>query len=487
MDTTEFVKLLAAKDEQNNQLLKQVGTLQAQLENLQAQLNNLLRILYGKKSEKKPSAEVSPGPTKMGSNLPSNGLKNKPIRKKLPKDLPRENIYYELTDAERLCSLCYSTCQKIGEEVSEQLEVVPAKLFVKKHIRYKYACKQGCCIKIASMPIQPIPKGIPGPGLLAEVIINKYQDSLPLYRQAQRFERHGIDIPESTLCDWVSQTAQLLSPLVNMMHQNQMLETKLHTDDTPVPVLAAGKTKKGRLWVYVSDGTHSRPCTVYDYSSTREQAVPQEFLKGYKGYLQADAFPGYDILYESGDVIEVGCMAHVRRKFFDIAEIAGSNSLAGAALNIIGDIYIVEDKYRHMDHKKRYYFRKKYLRPIYRKFSRWLVIKQKLVIPNTPIYRAINYALNHWRALQNVFADGRLEVDNNIAERAMRIVAIGRKNWLFAGSDQGGHNAAIYYSLLASAKQNGLNLFEYLSSIIAKIPNTPNEDLSKLLPYHYAK
>ena len=161
--------------------------------------------------------------------------------------MPRENIRYELTDSELMCTLCHSTCKKIGEEVSEQLEIVPAKLFVKKLIRYKYGCKNGCCVKIAPMPIQPIPKGIPGPGLLAEVAINKYQDSLPLYRQAQRFNRHGIDIPESTLCDWVSQTAQLLAPLVKMMHQDQLSESKLHTDDTPVPVLAAGKTKKGRL------------------------------------------------------------------------------------------------------------------------------------------------------------------------------------------------------------------------------------------------
>lgn len=482
MDITELVKLLSAKDEQINQLLQQVG-------NLQAQLENLLRILYGKKSEKKPPVAKASNndETNVDSNAQSNKPKNKPFRKKLPEDLPRENIRYELTDSELTCTLCHSTCKKIGEEVSEQLEIVPAKLFVKKLIRYKYGCKNGCCVKIAPMPIQPIPKGIPGPGLLAEVAINKYQDSLPLYRQAQRFNRHGIDIPESTLCDWVSQTAQLLSPLVKLMHQDQLRESKLHTDDTPVPVLASGKTKKGRLWVYVSDQNNAHPCTVYDYSATREQAVPQKYLKGYKGYLQADAFPGYDILFKSGEVIEVGCMAHVRRKFFEIAEIAGPNTLADEAINLIGKIYAIEDKCRHIGHKKRYYYRKKYLRPVYRKLQRWLVLKQKRVIPNIPLYKAISYALNHWRALQNVFADGRLEVDNNLAERAMRIVAIGRKNWLFAGNDKGGHNAAIYYSLLESAKQNGLNTFEYLSDIIAKIPNTSIGELSKLLPYHYSK
>jgi len=482
MDVNELIKLLAAKDEQINQLLER-------LTNMQAQLDNLLRVLYGKKSEKKEATSDNNAATdavKNNSNTKSASAKVKPVRKKLPDNLPREDIRYELKETELFCDLCSNTCHKIGEEISEQLEMIPAKMFVKKHIRYKYGCKNGCCVKVAPMPVQPIPKGIPGPGLLAEVIINKYQDSLPLYRQVQRFERHGINIPESTLCDWVSQVAQLLQPLTRIMHQDILCESKLHTDDTSVPVLAKGKAKKGRLWAYVSDSNNSHACTVYDYSATREQIVPQQFLAGFKGYLQADAYPGYDKLYASGDVIEIGCMAHARRKFFDIAEIAGADSLAGDALNLIADIYVVEDKCRSMNFKNRYYFRKKYLRPVYRKLHRWLVLTQKKIIPNTPLYRALNYSLNHWRALQNVFADGRLEVDNNTAERAMRIVAIGRKNWLFAGSDQGGHNAAIFYSLLESAKQNGLNTFEYLSDIISKAPLTNYENLTKLLPYHYS-
>ncbi len=343
------------------------------------------------------------------------------------------------------------------------------------------------------MPKQPIPKGIPGPRLLAEVIINKYQDSLPLYRQAKRFERYGIDIPESTLCDWISQSAQLLKPLIELMHIDMLKESHLYGDDTPVPVLASGKTKKGRLWAYVSDKNNKYSCTIYDYSPTREQIWPQQFLAGFKGYLQADAYHGFNTLYKSGDVIEIGCMAHVRRKFYDITVELNNNhehvtykSLAHKAMDLIDNIYSIEDKCRTMDYNKRYYFRKKYLRKLYHKFNRWLVRTQKIVIPNMPIKRAINYALNHWRALQNVFSDGRLEVDNNTAERAMRIVAIGRKNWMFAGSDQGGHNAAIFYSLLESAKQNGINTFEYLSDILAMIPNTPTEELFRLLPYNYA-
>jgi transposase len=498
MDVNELINLLSAKDAQLSvkdaqiaQLLEQMKNLQSSFDNMQARLDNLLRILYGKKSEKQQTSDKPPAETAASDTTTKTKSRNgngQSGRKKLPSDLPRTNILYELTNAELVCDLCSNTCHKIGEEISEQLEMIPAKMFVKKHVRFKYACKNGCCVKVAPMQKQPIPKGIPGPGLLAEVIINKYQDSLPLYRQAQRFERHGVEIAESTLGDWMSQSAQLLAPLISLMHCDMLRESHLYTDDTLVPVLDAGKTKKGRLWVYVSDDNNTFPCTIYDYSPTRQQVAPQKFLAGFKGYLQADAYTGYDKLYASSDVTEIGCMAHTRRKFFDIAtELTTSDSLAHDALNLIAAIYVVENKCRDMHYMRRHYYRKKYLRKLYRKLHRWLVQKQKIVIPNTPIARAINYALNHWRALQNVFADGRLEVDNNTAERAMRIVAVGRKNWMFAGSDQGGCNAAIFYSVLESAKQNGLNTFEYLSDVLAKIPNTSNSELFRLLPYHYSK
>lgn len=495
MDVIELTKLLSAKDEQLSEVLKQNSAQQEELkqlrlliENLQTRLDNLLRILYGKKSEKNQQKDMTPTNTEFSSNTPSNAgnSSTKPVRKKLPANLPRTEIRYELPITELTCDLCNNTCHKIGEEIYEQLDIIPAKMFVKKHIRSKYACKNGCCVKVATMPAQPIPKGIPGAGLLAEVAINKYQDSMPLYRQAKRFERYGIEIPESTLGDWIAQSAQLLSPLVDLMRADMLRESHLYTDDTPVPVLALGKTKKARLWVYVSGNNNTFPCTIYDYSPTRAQTAPQKFLAGFKGYLQADAYNGYNALYASGSVIEIGCMAHCRRKFFDIAaELTTTDSLAHEALNIIAKIYTVEAKCRNLHHNMRYYFRKKYLRKIYRKLHRWLIHKQKIALPNTSIAKAINYALNHWRALQNVFADGRLEIDNNTAERAMRIVAIGRKNWMFAGSDKGGQYAAIFYSLLESAKQNGLNTFDYLSDILAKVPNMSKAELYQLLPYHY--
>jgi transposase len=497
MDVNEVLKLLVAKDVQISELLKQIGTLQDELkkqslltEKLQAQLENLLRVLYGKKSEKQQSKhkseEDNPAADDVDKTTSNNNSKNKPIRKKLPDNLEREIIKYELPEADRICDLCQQICHCIGKEVTEQLEFIPARLYVKEHRRYKYGCRHGCSVKIATMPQQPIPKGIPGPGLLAEILINKYQDALPLYRQSLRFKRHGIDIPETTMCDWVRQTAQLLQPLVKLMQKDLLSVIKIHTDDTPVPVLAKTKTKQGRLWVYVADGI-TCPCTIYDYTATRSQTAPQHFLAGFKGYLQADAYAGYDKLYATGDIIEVGCMAHVRRKFFEIAESAKGDSIAQDALDRIATIYAIESKCRGMDYKQRYYYRKVYLRDIYRKLRRWLLKKQKIVIPNTPIEKAINYALNHWRALQNVLADGRLEVDNNIAERAVRPVVVGRKNYLFAGSDQGAENAAIIYSIIETAKQNGLNTYEYLADLIAKVPNTKSDNLYTLLPYHYCK
>lgn len=433
MDMIELLKaqnteLLKQNNSLHEELKKLTDSFNNQLAQLQSRIDQLLRILYGKKSEKQKPTELQAD--KPSRNTKYSATNTQPVRKKLPADLPRTEIRYELPSSELVCNLCNATCRKIGEEVYEQLDIIPAKLFVKKHIKTKYGCKNGCCIKIATMPTQPIPKGIPGPGLLAEIVINKYQDALPLYRQSLRFKRHGIDIPDTTMCDWVSQTATLLSPLVELMRTDLLTVRKIHTDDTPVPVLAKGRTKQGRLWVYVADGVNCHPCTIYDYTSNRSQTAPQKFLSGFKGYLQADAYAGYDKLYASGDIIEVGCMAHVRRKFFEIAESAKGDSLASDALNKIADIYAIEAKCRHLPYQQRYHYRRIHLRNLYRKFRRWLIRKQKTIIPNTPIAKAFNYALNHWRALQNVMADGRLEIDNNIAERAMRIVAIGRKNWM---------------------------------------------------------
>jgi len=421
-ETKLLREALDVQVKQNSELLGQNKHLLSELQKqgllvgkLQSQVDQLLRLLFGKKSEKKAKSEEENNeqevnlPEKIAPTQKAESQKQKPKRKPLPEHLVREKIKYELPESERMCQ-CQRLCHMIGKEITEQLEFIPARFYVKQHVRYKYACSLGCEVKIAPLPPQPINKAIAGAGLIADVLISKYQDAMPLYRQSLRFKRHDVEIPNSTLCDWVGYSADRLQPIVFALKAELLKHKKLHTDDTIVPVLAPGKTKQGRLWVYVADGSFGYKATVYDYTPTRSQRGPQAFLTGFSGYLQADAYAGYDALYQSGDVIEVGCLAHARRKFFEIAQTVKGESHAKDALIKISEIYAIEAKVRNAPHNIRYYYRKKYLKPLYRQLHRWLVKKQKMMLDKTPIQQAFNYALNHWRALQNVLAHGSLEV-----------------------------------------------------------------------------
>jgi len=320
---------------------------------------------------------------------------------------------------------------------------------------------------------------------LADVLVSKYQDHLPLYRQALRFKRHGVELSESTLCDWVAAGADLLARIASGVKEELLLNNKLHTDDTIVPVLAPGKAKQGRLWVYVADHTQTQAATVYDYTPTRSQKGPVEFLKGYKGYLQVDGYSGYDILFKDGRMTRINCLAHARRKFFDVSLSTKNDNTADQALVLIGKIYEVERIAKNMTVDERYFYRKKHSKKLYHKFYRWLKTTKKKVLPRMPQAKAINYTLNHWRELQNVLADGRLLVDNNTAERAIKPVVIGRKNYLFAGSDEGAKRAAIIYSIIETCKQNNINTFEYLKDVLTRLPTQLNSKLDELLPYRW--
>lgn len=377
--------------------------------------------------------------------------------------------------------------QRMGKVITEQLECEPAKLYVIEHVRFKYSC-QRCKDNIvtAALPPQPIDKGLPGPGLLTEVILNKYQDHLPLHRQQQRFARAGVDLPRSTLCDWVMQCGALLKPIVDLMRTDALLPgIRIFTDDTTCPVLAKGKTHTGRLWVYIGGGRDSPNCVVYDYTKNRSQTAPQIFLQGYRDYLQADAYAGYDILYKDKSIIEVACWAHSRRKFMDIIKAAKKPGLADIAVNYIGQLYEVERKAKHLSSLQRKYYRRKHSKPILKRLYRWLKQTQEHTLPKSPIRLAINYTLNHWRALMNYCRDGFLNIDNNTAERAIKTVVIGRKNYLFAGSHDGAKNAAILYSLIETCKLIGINPFAYLKDVLTKLPTTLMKDLKTLLPYNW--
>jgi transposase len=408
-------------------------------------------------------------------------------RSRLPAELKRERIEYGLTEAERACPDCGRQRAKIGETVSEQLDYVPASVIVRQHIRFKYACPH--CqehVAIASAPPQPIEKGLPGPGLLAQVLVSKFADHLPLHRQSVIFGRHGIRLSPSTLGGWVEQGAFLLEPLVLEEKRRILGSHVIGSDDTPVPVLDRGRdhTRLGRLWVYVGDDEH--PYTVYEYTPNRGGEWPRKFLEGFRGYLQADAYPALDALYKpdplTGEaaIVEVACWAHSRRKFHEAQKSDFSRSLISMAF--IRMLYKIEEEARGLDPPSRQALRQEKARPWLDHFKLWLQAQKALVLPKSPIGEAIHYAVEQWTALCRYLEDGRLEIDNNRTERALRGVAVGRRNWSFAGSDEGGKRAAIIYSVIESARRHGLDPFAYLRDILARVATHPQQRIGELLP-----
>lgn len=490
-DLEELLKLLHEQQEINASQQQTILKMAEQMEQLQHRLDKLLHLLYGTQSEKKTKLKSEALPTDTRVNTqdkkPKEVTSNANGRRSLPNDLLRVRVEHDVPEDQRGCPCCWRIRQRIGKAITEQLECKPAELYVVEHVRFKYGC-QICKgnIVTAPLPAQPIDKGLPGPGLLTEVILNKYQDHLPLYRQEQRFGRLGIYLSRSTLCDWVTQSAILLEPIVGLMKIDTLLPgIRIFTDDTPVPILAKGKTHTGRLWVYVGGGFERPICVIYDYSSSRSQTASQKFLKGYQGYLQADAYPGYDVLYKTGKIIEVGCWAHARRKFIDIIKTVKKPGLADLAVEFIGKLYEVERKAKHLTPLQRKYYRRRYSKPILKSFNRWLKISQKTTLPKSPIGKAIAYVLNHWRALNNYRSHGILNIDNNTAERGIKRLVIGRKNWMFAGSHDGAKNAAILYSLIETCKLNEINPFAYLKDVLTRLPTTLNKNLNQLLPYNW--
>jgi transposase len=485
-DTAFLKQIIQQQHSQIEQLVTQVAALSTQLEKLQ-------HLFFGQKSERRTKAttKTPAGETAdvtVSNQTPgtkqSNKIKNG--RRRLPKELERFPIHYDLPADKQHCQNCHSALHCIGQDTYEQLEFLPAKLYVKQHIRSKYACR--CCkgqIVSAPMPEMPVDKGLAGSGLLAEILINKYQDALPLYRQEQRWQRLGYDIPRSTLCDWVDQCADRLKPIVEAMTTDALLRSaKLHTDDTTVPVLAKGKTHTGRLWVYVG-GAKAPPCVIYRYSPTRSKDVPQSFLKDYQGYLQADAYAGYDGLYADKLIIEVACLAHARRKFVDAAKLVTETTLADGAIDFIGQLYAIEIHAKPLNDEQRYYLRRREAKPILKRFYRWLKQYQTKAPPKSPLGQAINYTLNHWRALNNYLRDGMLDIDNNRAERAIKPLVIGRKNYLFAGSHKGAENAAVIYSLIESCKACKKNPYDYIKDVLDRLPTTTMKNISELFVYNW--
>ena len=336
---------------------------------------------------------------------------------------------------------------------------------------------------LADKPHQVVEKGLAGPGLIAHIAVGKYADHLPLYRLEGIFARHGVQFSRSTMCDWMAEVAALATPLVRLMHQRILASRVIHTDDTTVPVQDRGKTRTGRLWVYMGDA--KAPYNVFEYTPNRNGEHPEAWLKGYGGYLQADAYAGYDDVYGTGKVKEVACWVHVRRKFFEAKE--NEPKSCAEALGLIRALYQVEEEARDGSDEKRLGLRQEKSVPLLGQIKQMLVRLQGELLPQCPVTKAVTYCQNQWEALERYTTAGFLSIDNNAAEREMRPVALGRKNWLFAGSDEGGRTAATIYSLIRSATRHGLNVEYYLRSVLAHLPGTPQSELPHLLPDQWKK
>lgn len=411
-------------------------------------------------------------------------------RSKLPESLPRQTIEHDLSDQQKACTCCGQQRDRIGSEDSEQLEYIPSSLTVLHHVRHKYACKhcsEGChqCdasgqIQIAAKPPQPIEKGLAGPGLLAYVAVSKHADHLPLYRLEQIFARQEVTISRSTMCGWMMAMSVLVKPLYELMIDRVKKSVVIHTDETTVPVQddqVKGQCKKGRIWTYLGD--RDNPYVVYDYTPDRTRAGPAKFLAGYKGYLQADAYSAYDGIYVTG-VTEVACWAHARRKFFDAKGTDGRRS--AEMLTMVGELYAIEKAARELDDAGRLALRQSQSKPILEKIKAWLDAESKLVLPRSPMALAMQYTLNQWDALCVYTTAGMLNIDNNAAERALKRIAIGRRNWLFAGNDAFGRVGATLSTLIASAQRHGLDPQRYLMSVLAKIGQTQDSEVKQFLP-----
>lgn len=504
LDQLDIEALKALVVEQREQHLKALSSKTQQVEHLKLVIEKLRRMIFGAKSEKvivqveqfelqledveteraaaeekfeAPAAEAKPS------------SKSHPSRKPLPAHLPREVVTH--LPGHDCCPDCGGQLRNFGEDVAEMLEYIPANFKVIRHVRPKFACKQCERVVEAPAPSRTIERGVAGPGLLAHVLVAKYADHCPLFRQSEIYAREGVDLDRSTMAGWVGASSELLAPLVEALRKYVLAASKIHADDTPVPVLAPGngKTKTGRLWTYVRDeraaGEDTAPAVWFAYSPDRKGEHPRQHLRNFKGALQADAYAGFHHLYGDGAIYEVACWAHARRKFNDI-HVVHASPITTEAIHRIGALYGIEEEIRGKPAELRREIRQARAKPLLDELRSWMEKSLRQLSTKSETAGAIRYALAHWRALTRYVDDGLLEIDNSAAERALRAVALGRKNYLFCGSNSGGERAAAIYSLVGTAKLNGMDPEDYLRQVLTRIAEHPVNRIDELLPWNLA-
>jgi transposase len=455
----------------------------------------LKRLLFGPRRERLPEApgqghlfdtepltSVPPVPAASDPSDPAPAKHRKGHgRRPIGDHLPRRDVLHDVPEEQRTCS-CGRAKAKIGEDVTEQLDYIPGKIEVLRHIYPKCACS--CCkdgVTTAPTASGPIAGGLAAPGLLAHVIVSKFVEHMPLYRQQDELARADILISRSTLCGWLDQCAQLFKPLVELMHKEVLESEVIQGDETPVPVLDRSRdsTRQGYIWTTLGDRAH--PYTTLHYTDSRSRDGPAAFLKGFLGYLQTDAYSSYESVVNksAGKILAVGCWAHVRREFFDARH--NQPREVHYVLGLIAQLYDVEDEVRGRSDQERLVARQERSLPVLKRLEEYLREQQAQALPKSQFGKAINYALNQWEALLLYASVGQLEIDNNSSERTLRPCAIGRKNWMVFGSDRGGETAAICMSILASAKRHGIEPFAYVRQLLIAL-SSANVELRTLLP-----